>query len=267
MKSGKHGARVRNLAIPERRYILLERYPTLGADESVMPARTIAEAFEHARSLDAPLAERLETYAQSIRELNEPMADAVDRLVARLNRSQLAESAPAVGEAMPPFLLPNHAGRLVGLDELLARGPLAITFARGHWCPYCRISVSALAEIADDVAGAGAGIVAIVPDRQEYAAKLRAEANAQFPVLTDVDNAYALSLGLVFWVGEEMEHHMRAREIDLGGSQGNDSWFVPVPATFIVGTDGKIVARHVDPDYRKRMEVEAVLAALRVARG
>jgi peroxiredoxin len=230
-----------------------------------MPARTIAEAFEHARSLDAPLAERLDTYAQSLREINRPMAEAVDRLVARLDQSRLADSAPAVGEAMPAFLLPDHAGRLVGLEELLARGPLAVNFARGHWCPYCRIAVSALAEIADDdVAGR---IVAIVPDRQEYAAKLRAEANAPFPVLTDIDNAYALSLGLAFWVGEEMEHHMRARDVDLAGSQGNDSWFVPVPATFIVGSDGRIVARHVDPDYRKRMEVEAVLAALRAARG
>ena len=71
----------------------------------------------------------------------------------------------------------------------------------------------------------------------------------------------------MFWVGEEMEHCMRARNVDLGCSQGNDSWFVPVPATFVVGRDGRIVARHVDPDYRKRMEMDAVLAALRAAGG
>jgi peroxiredoxin len=230
-----------------------------------MPAKTIAEAFEHARSLDAPLAERLDTYAQSLRQLNRPMAQAVDRLVARLNQSRLAQSAPEVGEPMPPFLLPDHTGRLVGLGDLLAQGPLAITFARGHWCPYCRIAVSALAEIADGVAALGARIVAIVPDRQEYAARLRADAHAPFAILTDVDNGYALALGLVFWVGEEMEHHMRARDVDLMGSQGNDSWFVPVPATFVVGRDGRVVARHVDPDYRKRMEVDAVLAALTAA--
>jgi peroxiredoxin len=228
-----------------------------------MPARTIAEAFEQARSLDAPLAERLDTYAQTLREINRPMAEAVERLVTRLKQSRLAEKAPVVGEPMPPFLLPNHLGRLVGLEELLEEGPLAITFARGHWCPYCRIAVSALAEIAEDAEAIGARIVVIVPDRQEYAAKLRAETQAPFPILTDIDNGYALSLGMVFWVGEEMQHHMRAREVDLATSQGNDSWFVPVPATFVLGRDAKIVARHVDPDYRKRMEVEAVLAALR----
>lgn len=228
-----------------------------------MPARTLAEAFEHARSLDAPLAERLDIFAQALRELNRPMAEAVDRLVARLKRSRLAQKAPAVGEAMPPFLLPDHDGRLVRLEDLLAQGPLAITFARGHWCPYCRIAVSALADIADDVAAMGAHLVAIVPDRQEYTAKLRAEARARFPILTDIDNGYAMSLELAFWVGEEMEHHMRKRDVDLDSSQGNESWFVPVPATFVVDRDGIIVARHVDPDYRKRMEIEAVLGALR----
>jgi peroxiredoxin len=230
-----------------------------------MSTRILTEAFERARSLDAPLAERLNAYAQSLRDINRPMAEAVDRLVGRLHHSRLAESAPAVGEDMPQFLLPDHTGRLLGLDKLRAQGPLAITFARGHWCPYCRIAVSALAEIADAVEALRARIVVIVPDRQEYAAKLRAEAHAHFPILTDIDNGYALSLGLVFWVGEEMQVHMRARDIDLANAQGNESWFVPVPATFVVGRDGKIVARHVDPDYRKRMEVEAVLAALRAA--
>ena len=230
-----------------------------------MPAKTIAEAFEQARALDAPLAERLDTYASSVRELNKPMADAVDRLVSRLQDSTIAEGAPGVGEPMPPFLLPDHTGRLVGLEELTAQGPVAVTFARGHWCPYCRIAVSALAAIADDATRIGARIVVIVPDRQAFAAKLRAEANAPLSILTDLDNGYALSLGLAFWVGEEMQQYMRARNVDPSQSQGNDSWFVPVPATFVVGRDGRIVARHVDPDYRKRMELDAVLAALKTA--
>ena len=226
-----------------------------------MPA-TLNEAYEHARALDAPLAERLEAYASSMRQINKPMAEAVDGLIARLQSGHTGINAPGKGEPMPPFLLPDHAGRLVALDALVAKGPVAITFARGHWCPYCRIAVSALADIATEATEAGAQIVAIVPDRQEFAAKLRAEANAPFPVLTDIDNAYALSLGLVFWVGDEIRQHMLARGADPSQSQGNDSWFVPVPATFIVGRDGNVLERHVDPDYRRRMGVDAVLAAL-----
>jgi peroxiredoxin len=111
----------------------------------------------------------------------------------------------------------------------------------------------------------GGQIVAIVPDRQQFSAKLKRESGAPFPILTDLDNGYALSLGLVFWVGEEMRQMMQGRGADLASSQGNDSWFVPVPATFVVGRDGRIAARHVDPDYRQRMEIDAVLAALREA--
>jgi peroxiredoxin len=230
-----------------------------------MPARTLVEAFDHARALDAPLAERLDAYAQSLRALNRPMADAVDRLVSRLRKGNLAVGAPSEGKAMPPFVLPDHTGRLVGLQDLVDQGPVAITFARGHWCPYCRIAVSALTEITDEAAALGARIVVIVPDRQSFAAKLRADAHAPFPILTDIDNGYALSLGLVFWVDEEMQQLMLARDANPAQSQGNDSWFVPVPATFVVGRDGRIVARHVDPDYRKRMDLDAVLDALKTA--
>lgn len=230
-----------------------------------MPARTIAEAFEHARALDSPLSERLATYARSAREMNAPMAEAVDRLVTRLRGGNLGASAPREGDDMPPFVLPDHAGRLVALQDVLTSGPVAITFARGHWCPYCRIAVSALADVADDVSTIGAQIIAIVPDRQEFAARLKEDAHAPFPILTDVDNGYALGLGLVFWVGEEMQRHMLQRDVNPARSQGNDSWFVPVPATFVVGRDGKIIARHVDPDYRKRMELDAVVEALRAA--
>jgi peroxiredoxin len=230
-----------------------------------MPATTIAEAFEQARSMDAPLGERLSAYAQASRHLNAAMADAIDRLVGRLKTGAIAAGAPQVGDRMPSFLLPDHAGRLVSLKDLVAAGPLAVSFARGHWCPYCRIAVSALTEIADDAMALGAQIVVIVPDRQSYATRLRAETSAPFPILCDIDHGYALSLGLVFWVGEEMRGHMLARDANPAESQGNDSWFLPVPATFIVGTDGVIKARHVDPDYRIRMEIDSVLEALRRA--
>jgi peroxiredoxin len=233
-----------------------------------MPTTTLAEAFEQARSLDAPLGERLSVYARSLRDLNAPMAEAVDRLVERLHSGETVAGAPKEGEPMPPFLLPDHSGRLVALEEIVAKGPVAVTFARGHWCPYCRIAVSALAEIAADAEALGGQIVVVVPDRQSFAAKLRGETAAAFPILTDVDNGYALSLGLVFWVGEEMQRLMLARGADPGESQGNDSWLLPVPATFIVGRDGIIKDRHVDPDYRTRMEIDAVLEALRrAARG
>jgi peroxiredoxin len=232
-----------------------------------MSPSTLSAAFEEARALDAPLSERLGAYARSLRAFRPDFAEAVDRLVARLREGTLVAGAPKEGDAMPAFLLPDDAGRLVALDELVAQGPVAVTFARGHWCPYCRIAVSALADVAADIRDAGAQVVVIVPDRQQYAAKLKADAHAPFSILTDLDNGYAMSLGLVFWVGEELQRLMQSRGISPQDSQGNESCFVPVPATFIVGRDGRIAARHVDPDYRKRMEMDAVVTALRSAAG
>jgi peroxiredoxin len=77
-----------------------------------------------------------------------------------------------------------------------------------------------------------------------------------------MDNAYAMSLNLAIWVGAEMEEFMSQRGHSLPKFQGNDSWMLPIPATFVVGADGRIKARFVDPDYRKRMAVEELIAAL-----
>src|SRR5262249_27518125 len=148
---------------------------------------------------------------------------------------------------------------LVSLPKLLEKGPVAVTFHRGHWCPYCRISINALAK-AQQRLGPGEGqIVAIMPDRQPFAAEFRSEADAPFPVLSDTDNGYAMSLTLAIWVGAEMQQAMSSAGRDLPSYQGNDAWMLPIPATFIVGTDALIKARFVDPDYRRRMAIEEML--------
>ena len=104
-----------------------------------------------------------------------------------------------------------------------------------------------------------------MPDRQQFAAEFKADSGAPFPVLTDLDNAYALLLNLAIWMGAELETMIAAAGFDVAKYQGNDSWMVPIPATFVVGTDGRVKARFVDPDYRKRMAIEDLLVALRSA--
>jgi peroxiredoxin len=95
---------------------------------------------------------------------------------------------------------------------------------------------------------------------------LKTDAQAPFPVFTDVDNGYAMSLGLAIWVGEEMKRLMVKSGCDPSVTQGTDNWMLPIPATFIVGTDRIIRGRFVDPDYRMRMAIEDMLAALRSAK-
>lgn len=103
--------------------------------------------------------------------------------------------------------------------------------------------------------------VVIVPDRQQFAAEMRQESNVKFPILSDMDNGYAMPLNLAIWIGSEMEEYMTRIGRSLPQYQGNDSWMLPIPATFVVGRDGRIVARFVDPDYRKRMAIEELIAA------
>ena len=235
--------------------------------EKVVTEKTFAEileaATEEARRMDAPLSVRLQAVADTVRELSPPFADVIDRLVARLADNGVGVTAPGPGEPMPPFLLPDETGRLVSLSSLLEKGSLVVSFNRGHWCPYCRLDVDALARAEAEIASLGAQIVAISPETSVWAAELKAYAKAPFHILSDLDGGYALELNLLFWVGDEAQRALSGAGVDLVQFQGNDTWMLPIPATFLVGSDGVVIARFVDPDYRRRMEVEDLLETLR----
>ena len=224
--------------------------------------RDLNAAFRRVHDLDASVAEQLRAFADTGRQSNPDFAAAVDRLVARLRQYGAGESAPEPGDPLPPFVLPDDSGHMVSLNELLTRGPVAVTFHRGHWCPYCRININALAQAHQEIAAQGGQIVAIMPDRQKFIADFRSESKVPFPILTDIDNGYALSLNLTIWVGAELQKLMEGRR-NLPEFHGNSSWTLPIPATFVVGRDGRIRARFMDPDYRKRMAIADMLAALR----
>jgi peroxiredoxin len=224
---------------------------------------TLDDAFTRVRDLDASLQEQLRTFAATVRRERPEFAAAVDRLIKRLRQYGAGEAAPRIGEPMPPFVLPNDTGQVVRLEELLNWGPVAVTFHRGHWCPYCRININALVEAHRQLPAGGGQIVVIMPDRQKFIADLKSQLSVPFPILTDIDNGYALSLNLAVWVGAEMQKMMEDR-LDLPAFQGNGSWMLPIPATFVVGRDALIRARFIDPDYRNRMMMSDMLAAMRL---
>jgi peroxiredoxin len=227
---------------------------------------TVEEAFRYCRDMDASLNERLETFSAATRYLIPGYQEAVDRMVDRLKEYDAGQAAPKSGEPMPPFAMPDEAGRLVTLDDLLREGPLAMTFHRGHWCPYCRINTKAFAEAQERIASDGARLAAIMPERQQFAAQFKAEGQVRYPVLTDIDNGYALSLNLAIWVGDEMQKILEYGGRKLPDYQGNSAWVLPIPATFVVAQDGIITARFIDPDYRKRMAIDDLLKALEGAK-
>src|SRR6516225_9075532 len=209
----------------------------------------LEEAFRYCRDMEASLGERLDSFARAVRALSPPFADAVDHLVTRLKKSGVGQNAPQVGEPMPPFHLPDEAGRVVSLDRLLSEGPIAVTFHRGHWCPYCRLNTKALAQAQTEVERNGGQIVAIMPDRQQFAEKFKTESQARFPILTDMDNGYALSLNLVIWVGAEMERMISAAGRDIPNYQANTPWRLPIPPPSGAATKERTKAALANPTY------------------
>jgi peroxiredoxin len=226
-------------------------------------AQILEACTQRCREMDAPLGDRLSAFADDVRRLSPDFAEIVDGMVNRLAQAGAGASAPSPGETMPSFVLPDENGRLVSLGELLQKGPVVVSFLRGHWCPYCRISADALSRIDPEIKAAGGHIVVITPEVQKYTRTLKRDAQAEFPILTDLDSGYALELGLAIRIDDDKRHAMTLSGWDISAFQDSDNWTLPIPATFVVGIDRIVKAKFVDPDYRKRMAIEDILSALR----
>ncbi len=226
--------------------------------------QALEDAYQDVRNnREMPLEAKLSFIADKVRQLSTTFAEAVDDLVDRLQENGAGLAAPEPGAQMPDFILPDDQGQLVQLASLLEDGPVNVAFLRGHWCPYCRLNAGALAGASDKISELGAKLVAITPDRRQFSKELKSEVCADFPVLTDLDNSYALSINMAIWVGEEMKALIAGAGWDIPRYQGNDAWVLPIPAAFIIDTNGIIRTRHIDPDYRRRMDMNDLLAALK----
>jgi peroxiredoxin len=224
--------------------------------------QALNDAFRQADELEAPLDERLKLYLGESRKLLPDLESTYDQLVARIQANGADVLVPAVGDKLPGFLMTDSEGQMVGLASLLEKGPVVISFNRGPWCDYCGLELHALARAYPDIVAAGGDVVSIVPETAKYAETLKQTRGLPFRVLTDLDLAYALSLGLVFWVGDKIKETYRQFGIDLERFQGNGGWLLPIPATLVVGQDGRVKARFVDPDFRHRLGIEPILGAL-----
>jgi peroxiredoxin len=224
------------------------------------PISPIETAFLEVRESDLSLKDRLRVVADAARTHKPWYAEAVDTYTGRLRHVQAGVDAPRVGGPMPSFVLPDHEGRLVSLEEILERGPAVIAFHRGHWCPFCRLSMIALANIEERVKPAQ--IVAISTETQRYTRMLREQTGAMFPVLTDMDAAYSMSLNLAVWVDPSLAAMISEAGWDVPVYQGGTDWVLPIPSVFLVSKDGMIAARHIDPDYRQRMEIDELLSCV-----
>ena len=180
----------------------------------------------------------------------------------KLEQSSIADNALKRGDKMPPFTLPDAKGKLISSSELLESGPIVINFYRGGWCPYCNLEIRAFQKILPAIAQLGGKLVAISPNPPNKSLSTVKEKELTFDVLSDIGNKVAKTFGLVFALAEELRPIYKSFGIDLPAENGDDSYELPIPATYVVDSKGIIALSFVDADYTKRLEPQKTIKAL-----
>jgi peroxiredoxin len=188
------------------------------------------------------------------------------RSTAELIASGAAGRALKAGDRAPAFTLAAPDDMPVSSVQLLASGPLVVSFYRGVWCPYCNLELQALQAALPDFRAAGASLVAISPQNRTNSRKAVRENALDFPILSDPQNDIAAAFGLRFALPGYLIDLYKSRGNQLPAFNGDDSWTLPMPGRFVIGSDGVIAYAEVNPDYTRRPEPGDMLPAIRRAR-
>ena len=184
------------------------------------------------------------------------------RSTAELIASGQAARALNVGDRAPAFRLPDSGRATVTSAELLAKGPLVVTFYRGAWCPYCNMDLQAIEAAASQIRSLGASLVAISPQTPASSSKSQRDNALSFPILSDHGGEIAAAFGLRWRVEEELKAVMTAFKVDLAVFNGEPSWTLPMPARYVIASDGMIAYSEVNPDYTRRPDPSELLPIL-----
>ena len=182
--------------------------------------------------------------------------------VAELKSNELAANVLPVGAKAPHFELPDHDGKLVSSSDLLSRGRLVLCFLRGRWCPFCVGQMEAMNYVLPQIEQAGASIVAISPQTVKQSFFMHDQHKLRFPLLSDSGNRVARQFGLVYRVPAAQEAVYRRAFVNLPFTNGDDSWELPIPATYILDRDATVLLASANEDYTERPEPAEIVRAL-----
>ena len=229
-----------------------------------MKWRSLSEsgAYSDGRPLRQIFAERKEIIASYVPEdVQAVHSRAVDGLKAQGFAAHVLSTFKA-GAKAPSFELPDHNGKPVSSASLLAKGRLVLFFIRGRWCPFCVGQMEAMNYIAAEIEAAGASLVAVSPQTEKQAFFMRDQHKLAFPILVDAHNQLARQFGLVYRVPEEQQGLYRSTFVNLPFVNGDSSWELPIPATFVIEGAGAILFASANEDYTDRPEPLEILSAL-----
>ena len=188
--------------------------------------------------------------------------EVMHRATAELKASGLAGQAKKVGDKAPSFSLRDPEGNVVSSNELLASGPLILSFYRGVWCPYCNMELQALQAALPEFERFGASLVAISPQTAPNSRKSVRDNKVSFPILSDPKNEVAAAFGLKFSLPDYLIALYKDLKNDLPGFNADPAWTLPMPGRYLIGRDGTIAYAEVNPDYTRRPEPQEILPAL-----
>ncbi|AFY71710.1 alkyl hydroperoxide reductase/ Thiol specific antioxidant/ Mal allergen [Thalassoporum mexicanum PCC 7367] len=189
----------------------------------------------------------------------------MDRATEELGESGIVDRSLKVGDRIPAFSLPNIAGEEVKISDFLTKGLTIISFYRGGWCPYCNMELRALQQYLPQFQALGAELVAITPETPDNSLTTTEKNELSFAVLSDVGNKIARQFGLVFVLPEYLRSVYEKFGIDLPAYNGDQTFELPVPATYVVDREGKIIHAYANIDYTQRLDPEVILGVLQQA--
>lgn len=209
------------------------------------------------------LQDQLDEITAQTRTLVQPERLAIgERAIQELFASGIENRLLSVGSQAPGFSLPDFSGKMVRSADLLALGPLVINFFRGRWCPYCVTELEAWRDLYPALRERGAMVVGISPQVQRQSDFTASQHGIPFPLLSDPGCAVADRYGLVWTLPDFLQRYYRGILLNIPFINGDESWKLPLPATYVVDQDGKILFAEGHADFRVRPEPEDVLRVL-----
>ncbi len=225
---------------------------------------TFQETFAQIAQSGLPLQGKLDAFKFEFDTRLAPPAavDALHRSVDELIASGAPDRALKVGDVAPEFTLPDPDGNPVSSKAHLARGPLVVTFYRGVWCPYCNYDLTALEEARSEIEARGATLVAISQQLAPNSRKSQRQNGLGFPILGDHGGEVAARFGVRWTLPDYLRVAHKTLGADLPQFNGEDSWTLPMPARYVIATDGTVVYAEVNADYTRRPEPLAMFPVL-----
>ncbi|NET45029.1 peroxiredoxin-like family protein [Okeania sp. SIO2B3] len=195
-------------------------------------------------------------------QLPEDAKEKMNKAVVDLANSDIVDNSLKVGKKVPNFSLPNAVGKIVELNSLLVENPVVISFYRGGWCPYCNMELRGLQKYLPQITELGAKLIAISPETPDNSLSTTEKNELTFEVLSDSGNQVAKEFGLVFQLPEELRPIYQSFGVDLPAYNGDESFELPIPATYVIASDGTIIHAFVNPDYTQRLDPEEIINVL-----